>query len=194
MSLCGHILYFLWTFRSRITGSRNKCMFNLLRICSTVSKQLCHLAECIVLLARMLPLWLRWMALVCGQREGGVEVTGGVGGFFVSHLMFWIPIPVPNWLGWHSKNTVFFLFTTNILLFSSLWTLVFCELFVRHWNLEEYPYNDLELGKSNTPTTLCPVMEYCGPAFRKWVKSERCVGGRADIFKRVVWVCVEKEN
>lgn len=139
------------------------------------------------------------MALVCEQREGGVEVTGGVGGFFVSHLMFWIPIPVPNWLGWHSKNIVFFLFNTNILFFflfmnsGFLWTI---SQTLESWKislqwsptgLKQHPHNSL-------PTTLSPVMEYCGPAFRKWVKSERCVGGWEDIFKCVVWVCVEKEN
>lgn len=44
MAICLHVfvwtcfIFFLWTFRSRITGSCNKCMFNFLRICSTVSK------------------------------------------------------------------------------------------------------------------------------------------------------------
>lgn len=38
------------------------------------------------------------------------------------------------------------------------------------------------------------LIEYSGPAFRNGGKGENCVGGLADIFKCVVWVCAEKGN
>lgn len=63
MDICLHV--FVWTYvlvllwsivRSRIAESYNKCMFNFLRTCLTVlnSNMLCHLIECMVLVASML--------------------------------------------------------------------------------------------------------------------------------------------
>lgn len=103
------------------------------------------------------------------------------------------PMGAASYVGWHSEVLLSFCLMLILILFY-LYKLWFYVTYLSDTGiLKNIPIVMSSWAKA-APPQLPVLIEYSGPAFRNWGKGKNCVGGLADIFKCVVWVCAEKEN